>query len=163
VKTHLLNGVGFYEQLSYSLLEDIGWSKRVLDKVDTSSFDFYAGSTDKKVAKTAGDIIEHYKTNVESQCFPSFAARPRSLSQIDVETQARWLREALHGCLMRLGDLCRYLADKESLHLTTARRFYHQALRLDPSKGLPFNQLASLKGSPGANQRLNSALNYLKW
>ncbi len=45
--------------------------------------------------------------------------------------------------------------------ITAAQRFYHQALLVDFSQGLPYNQLATLAGSDRFG--LNAVFYYLRW
>ena len=59
----------------------------------------------------------------------------------------RLAKQSCHRCLVHLGDLARY----KELHSERARKdwshavdFYHQALDVVPSNGLPHNQLAVL-------------------
>ncbi len=46
-------------------------------------------------------------------------------------------------------------------HAEVAKRFYHEAIVLDVSRGLPFNQLATLAGTD--LNGLSAAFYYLKW
>ncbi|XP_046689816.1 protein SMG5 isoform X1 [Silurus meridionalis] len=62
--------------------------------------------------------------------------------------EMEWAQMACHRCLVYLGDLARYqneLAGVEAEQL--AERFYHQALSVSPTVGMPFNQLGTLAGS----------------
>ncbi|XP_060756404.1 nonsense-mediated mRNA decay factor SMG5 [Neoarius graeffei] len=62
--------------------------------------------------------------------------------------EMEWAQMACHRCLVYLGDLARYqneLAGVEAEQL--AERFYHQALSVSPTIGMPFNQLGTLAGS----------------
>ncbi|MCJ8745424.1 hypothetical protein PDJAM_G00130020 [Pangasius djambal] len=62
--------------------------------------------------------------------------------------EMEWAQLACHRCLVYLGDLARYqneLAGVEAEQL--AERFYHQALSVSPTIGMPFNQLGTLAGS----------------
>ncbi|TSK20098.1 Protein SMG5 [Bagarius yarrelli] len=70
--------------------------------------------------------------------------KPVSASPKEME----WAQMACHRCLVYLGDLARYqneLAGVEAEQL--AERFYHQALSVSPTVGMPFNQLGTLAGS----------------
>ncbi len=42
-----------------------------------------------------------------------------------------------------------------------AERFYHQALVLNPSMGMPHNQLGTLAGN--RHQGLDAAYHYMRW
>ncbi|KAF4076133.1 hypothetical protein AMELA_G00226810 [Ameiurus melas] len=62
--------------------------------------------------------------------------------------EMEWAQMACHRCLVYLGDLARYqneLAGVEAEQL--AERFYHQALSVSTTIGMPFNQLGTLAGS----------------
>ncbi|KAG7318012.1 hypothetical protein KOW79_019047 [Hemibagrus wyckioides] len=73
-------------------------------------------------------------------------ARKKPVSATPKEME--WAQMACHRCLVYLGDLARYqneLAGVEAEQL--AERFYHQALSVSPTIGMPFNQLGTLAGS----------------
>jgi hypothetical protein len=36
-----MNGVGFYEQLAWALIQDFSWGKKVLDKINHLPMDFF--------------------------------------------------------------------------------------------------------------------------
>ena len=71
-----------------------------------------------------------------------FSAWPSS----ETKKQA-WKTKAIFKCLMYMGDLTRYqlefvsVEEGESL-AKIAKRYYLEALSVDPSHGQPFNQLA---------------------
>lgn len=75
------------------------------------------------------------------------------------------VNQLIHRCLMYLGDLTRYQLDfivgKERISLSgISQRYYHQALAIQPSNGLPYNQLATLASD--FNFGLNSVFYYLR-
>ncbi len=75
------------------------------------------------------------------------------------------MEQVIHRCLMCLGDLSRYQldllqGDEQARVSAISRRYYHQALALQPDYGLPYNQLATL--AVDLNFGLNSVFYYLR-
>ncbi|XP_054287971.1 nonsense-mediated mRNA decay factor SMG5-like [Macrosteles quadrilineatus] len=72
-----------------------------------------------------------------------------------------WAQQAVHRCLIYLGDLSRYLSDMcPGYHSELPARYYHQALYWKPECGMPHNQLGTLVGN--YNFFLDSAYHYMR-
>eukprot|EP00731_Ephydatia_muelleri_P016254 Em0009g678a len=56
-----------------------------------------------------------------------------------------WLKESCYRCLLYMGDIARYQSEAGGPPYK-AITYYHHAISIDPTKGAPFNQLASLAG-----------------
>ncbi|XP_072051358.1 nonsense-mediated mRNA decay factor SMG5-like [Amphiura filiformis] len=87
--------------------------------------------------------------------------RRLSSNEAKLARAKEWAEKACHRCLIYLGDLARYRQDFEGYrsHLL-AERFYHQALVLNPSMGMPHNQLGTLAGNH--HQGLDAAYHYMR-
>ena len=87
------------------------------------------------------------KKESSTDCFVQFNPLwqcQRSFSVESSETVGD-LRQSAHRILVWLGDLSRYRVDLGlDDDLIAACRFYHQAFLIDPSNGLPLNQLGTL-------------------
>jgi len=60
--------------------------------------------------------------------------------------------KAVYKCLVFLGDLMRYKIElsastEKTFIIGISKKYYHQALAVDPHQGQPYNQLAALSGS----------------
>uniref|UniRef100_A0A069DXN4 Putative nonsense-mediated mrna decay protein n=1 Tax=Panstrongylus megistus TaxID=65343 RepID=A0A069DXN4_9HEMI len=79
-----------------------------------------------------------------------------------IESSAlEWANQALHRCLIYLGDLNRYLSDLQSSYdHNFAQRYYAQALNWKPECGMPHNQLGTLAGNQ--NYGLDAAYYYMR-
>lgn len=57
----------------------------------------------------------------------------------------QWARQAIHQCLIYMGDLSRYRQELEpSLGSAAATRYYLQAATFRPESGMPYNQMGTL-------------------
>ncbi|XP_021922099.1 protein SMG5 isoform X2 [Zootermopsis nevadensis] len=72
-----------------------------------------------------------------------------------------WAKQAVHRCLVYLGDLSRYFLDLHP-HWDTglAVRYYLQALNMNVDVGMPHNQLGTLSGT--CNYGLDAAYYYMR-
>ncbi|XP_069679962.1 nonsense-mediated mRNA decay factor SMG5 isoform X3 [Periplaneta americana] len=72
-----------------------------------------------------------------------------------------WAKQAVHRCLVYLGDLSRYFLDLHP-HWDTglAVRYYLQASNLNVDIGMPHNQLGTLSGT--RNYGLDAAYHYMR-
>lgn len=87
--------------------------------------------------------------------------RPLSSNEVKMAKAKEWAEKACHRCLIYLGDLARYRQDFEGHRSRLlAERFYHQALVLNPSMGMPHNQLGTLAGNH--HQGLDAAYHYMR-
>lgn len=72
-----------------------------------------------------------------------------------------WAHNALHRCLIYLGDLSRYLSEIQSSYdHSFAQRYYSQALNWKPECGTPHNQLGTLASTQ--NYGLDAAYYYMR-
>ncbi|XP_066994080.2 nonsense-mediated mRNA decay factor SMG5 [Anabrus simplex] len=72
-----------------------------------------------------------------------------------------WAREALHRCLVYLGDLSRYFLDLHPRWDTgLPLRYYLQALNMNSEIGMPHNQLGTLSGNQ--NYSVDAAYHYMR-
>ncbi|XP_013793276.1 protein SMG5-like, partial [Limulus polyphemus] len=77
------------------------------------------------------------------------------------EPVQEWCHQACHHFLICLGDLARYTCDlgyEENADL--AKRYYYQAFSVDPSMGMPHNQLGTLTGMTAGG--CNAVYHYLR-
>ncbi|XP_043199324.1 protein SMG5-like [Amphibalanus amphitrite] len=130
--SHLLAGLGSYQQLVTSLQTQLGVCA---DQ-----------RTDLPLCQPAGLTQETVTVR------PSDAAG----------TVTDWGQAALQRILTNLGDLARYLSELRlgDYPPTLAARYYNQAVLLSPSVGRPHNQLGTLAGS--ATHGLQAAYHYLR-
>ncbi|ENN76118.1 hypothetical protein D910_04922 [Dendroctonus ponderosae] len=57
----------------------------------------------------------------------------------------QWAKQAIHQCLIYMGDLSRYRQELEpSLGSAAATRYYLQAATFRPESGMPYNQMGTL-------------------
>lgn len=84
---------------------------------------------------------------------PSASELPSDVPQ----EQKDWAFKACQRCLIYLGDIARYQLDiSTELDQGQAERYYHLAILLDPTNGMPPNQIGTLK----LNQSLLSESSY---
>ncbi|KAG8223141.1 hypothetical protein J437_LFUL000563, partial [Ladona fulva] len=84
-----------------------------------------------------------------------------SLGKLPEVSGVEWTRQAVHRCLVYLGDLNRYLSD---LHpcwdSALSTRYYYQALSLNPEIGMPHNQLGTLASTQ--NHSVDASYHYMR-
>ncbi|XP_062517386.1 nonsense-mediated mRNA decay factor SMG5-like isoform X2 [Corticium candelabrum] len=120
--------------------------------------------------KTAGCFYHHLIVRLEREFSVDlkgvvlFSRSNQSSSQVQDYVQEddeirEWALSACHRCFVYLGDLARYQLEFEGGTTQVAKGYYKQAICLEPSVGLPHNQLALLSGN--ANQETDAAFHYL--
>ncbi|XP_071450333.1 nonsense-mediated mRNA decay factor SMG5 [Hetaerina americana] len=84
-----------------------------------------------------------------------------SVGKLPEVSGMEWARQAVHRCLVYLGDLSRYLSD---LHpcwdVTLSTRYYFQALNFNPEVGMPHNQLGTLAATQ--NHSVDASYHYMR-
>ena len=142
IQSHLLSGMGTYQNLILHLVETFGWEadEFMLDFLVSRQYGF--GSSPVSATKKA------------------LVCDPVTEEPLD----SAWVVGAVFRCLVWLGDLARYLeTDLSSPSVVTAvsaTRYYQLASGLNPHTGQPYNNLAMLAGD--TNWGLDQLYLYLK-
>lgn len=138
IQSHLLSGMGTYQNLILHLVEKFGWEGHdaTLDFIMTRQYGFGSLSVNTKAALLDPDTEE-----------PLGPA---------------WVESCVIRCLVWLGDLARYLeTDLTSSAAISATHYYRLASVLGPDTGQPLNNLAMLAGGH-TNWGLDQLYLYLK-
>lgn len=104
-----------------------------------------------------------YEFNVNVSNFIDFAIFQEENPQINEKAQdsIEWAKEAIHQCLVYLGDLSRYkLEIYPNWEPTLAVRYYLQAISYRPECGMPHNQMGML--AMNQNNFLHSVYHYMR-
>lgn len=132
MQNHLSSGVGHYHHLIFRLQIEFKLDLR-------GSMDFPLLVNDEGLVK--GKVSTSKVLNVDS---------------------VKWAKEAVHRCLVYLGDLSRYFLDLYPVWDTGLTvRYYLQALNLNPDVGMPHNQLGTL--ARNKNFGIDAAYHYMRW
>ena len=134
IQSHLLSGIGTYQNMILFLTEKFGWNNEF--SLDFSIINTYGWTTFGDVRSSAHDGDED------------------GVDQV-------WVEGTVFRCLVWLGDLARYLeTDLTHKSPVSATRFYKLATQLCPDSGQPYNNLAMLIGDK--NHLLDQLYLYLK-
>ena len=140
IQSHLLSGMGTYQNLILHLVETFGWEADgfMLDYLAAKQYGF-GGSSDS--ANKKAPVLD-----------------PVTEEPLD----SAWVAGAVFRCLVWLGDLARYLETDLSMVTasSSATRYYQLASGLNPHTGQPYNNLAMLAGDN--NWGLDQLYLYLK-
>lgn len=149
--SHLMNGIGHFHHL-IMILGEYDFTTEI--QIDFCGLHFYGNNIPSGISPI-------YSCKLAVIALLSFSARKRTL-RADRDRTTTCFVQILHKCLMCLGDLSRYqLEFVPATGLAIPQRYYHQALLLDPSNGVPFNQLAALARND--NDNIDATFFYLRW
>ncbi|XP_076323006.1 nonsense-mediated mRNA decay factor SMG5-like isoform X1 [Tachypleus tridentatus] len=136
------------EELSRHLLAGMGSYQHLLLRLQTEFYLDLEGNVDVPfIWQQKGTKKEKWKKRQKDR-------------EVEEPVQ-EWCRQACHHFLICLGDLARYTSDlgyEENVHL--AKRYYYQAFAVEPSMGMPHNQLGTLTAMTAGG--CNAAYHYLR-